>query len=76
MRIKRLTKHGNSLAIIIDKPILQMLNIEEDTELKIDTDGKRIVIAPVTEEERKQRFRHSLAKVNQKHGQALRKLAE
>lgn len=32
---KKLTRHGNSLALIIDKPILQLLKITEDTELEL-----------------------------------------
>lgn len=45
--IKKLSKYGNSLAIIIDKPILELLNITHDTSLKIRTDGERIIIEPV-----------------------------
>ena len=40
---KRLSKHGNSLAIIIDKPILDLLSINEKTVLSISTDGSEIV---------------------------------
>jgi len=43
---KRLSRYGNSLALIIDKPILELLHITEDTVLQISTDGKRIIITP------------------------------
>lgn len=43
---KTLVKHGNSYALIIDKPILDLLNIKEDTPLTVSTDGKSIVIGP------------------------------
>ena len=45
--IKKLSKYGNSHAVLIDKPILELLNIDEKTMLKIITDGKRIIIEPV-----------------------------
>lgn len=45
--IKKLTKHGNSLAILIDKPILELLNITEDTRINLKTDGANIIIEPV-----------------------------
>lgn len=45
--IKKLTKHGNSLALLIDKPILELLNITEDTRINIKTDGINIIIEPV-----------------------------
>ena len=44
--VKKLTKHGNSLALIIDRPILDILKIDDETPLEITTDGKRLVIAP------------------------------
>lgn len=44
--IKTLTPIGNSLGLIIDKPILKLLNIERDTELEISTDGESLVIRP------------------------------
>jgi antitoxin MazE len=45
--IKKLSKYGNSLALLIDKPILDLLNISEDTQLQITTDGDKIVIEPM-----------------------------
>ncbi len=47
--VKKLTKHGNSLAVLLDKPILEMLNINEKTLLKIRTDGINIIIEPLHE---------------------------
>jgi len=43
---KRLSRYGNSLALIIDKPILELLHITEDTVLNISTDGSSITIKP------------------------------
>lgn len=45
--IKRLQIVGNSLGLIIDKPILELLKITPDTELEITTDGERLIIVPV-----------------------------
>jgi len=44
--IKTLTPIGNSLGLIIDRPILNLLNIERDTELEITTDGETLIIRP------------------------------
>lgn len=74
--IKKLTKHGNSLALIIDKPILELLNISEDTELEISTeDGKTLKISPLSPEDRKAKLKKSLDKVKKKYGKALKNLA-
>jgi len=51
--IKTLNKVGNSYAMIIDKPILELLNIAPDTRLEIITDGDNILIRPADQIKRK-----------------------
>lgn len=75
--IKTLTKHGNSLALVIDRPILDLLRIEADTQLEITTDGHRLIIAPASDPKpREGRVRAALEKTNARYGKALKKLAE
>lgn len=74
--IKRLTTHGNSSALIIDKAILDLLNISQDTALEITTDGKNLIVSPVTNEEREKKFKEALTFVKKHHGKTLKKLAE
>lgn len=74
---KRLTKHGNSYALIIERPILELLGIDSDTLLQISTpDGSSIVITPVKSEQQREQFTSSLERVNKKFGRALKRLAE
>lgn len=73
--IKRLTRHGNSLALVIEKGVLELLEIDASTPLSITTDGKCLVIAPVRDTERHKRFRAALDDGNQKYGKMLRRLA-
>ena len=44
---KKLTKHGNSLALIIDKPLLKFLKIDENTPLELLIEGNTLIIKPV-----------------------------
>ncbi len=74
--IKKLVSHGNSAALIIDKPILQLLKADENTPFEITTDGRNLIISPVTDEKREKKFRATLEKVNKMHGKTLKKLAE
>lgn len=74
--IKTLTAHGNSAALIIDKPILELLNINMNTPLKITTDGKNLIISPIGDMTREKQFKNALAKINAAHEATLRKLAE
>ena len=77
--IKTLTKHGNSYALVIDKPILDLLKIRPDTPLTISTDGKKLLISPEeVETERSgvsEEFEQSLEKVNRRFANVLRRLA-
>lgn len=74
--LKKLISHGNSAALIIDKPILDLLNVDMDTPLQITTDGKNLIISPVKDEKREKRFKTALEKVNKRHETTLRKLAQ
>jgi antitoxin MazE len=74
--IKRLSKHGNSLALVIDRAILDLLDIDEDTALEMSTDGEALVVAPVRDKKRQKRFEQALASTNKRYGKALRRLAE
>ena len=73
---KNLTRHGNSLALVIDKAVLELLHIDAETPLDISTDGQVLIIAPVHNKSRKKRFTAALEKTNRKYGRALKKLAE
>src|SRR5579863_6335427 len=44
--LKKLVKYGNSNALILDRAILELLNISEGAIVKLHTDGKSLVITP------------------------------
>jgi hypothetical protein len=46
-REKALIRHGNSLAIVIDKPVLDLLQITADTKIELTTNGDSIMLTPV-----------------------------
>ena len=75
MMIKKLTKHGNSMALIIDRSVMSLLNIEEDTLLEVTTDGKKLSVSPVAKDEFGDKFSDALEKINIRHGKALKNLA-
>jgi antitoxin component of MazEF toxin-antitoxin module len=74
--VKKLTKHGNSLALVIDRAVLDLLKIDTDTPLEISTDGQVLVISPVRDEEHRDRFRKALEAANRRYGRALKRLAQ
>lgn len=74
--IKTLQKHGNSRALVIDKALMELLGIQDDTPLSISTDGHNLIVTPVRDPEREPAFQQALEAVNQRHGKALKRLAE
>jgi len=74
--IKSLTKHGNSWALVIDRPILELLNIDVETPLDISTDGQALIISPVRDKERREKFQNALNSVNRKYRRTLKRLAK
>jgi antitoxin component of MazEF toxin-antitoxin module len=73
--IKKLIPVGNSLGIVIDKAILDLLKITPDTSLEISTDGVNLVIRPVRTGHAG-RVQNATRAVIKHHGRTLKKLAD
>ncbi len=73
---KKLTKHGNSLALVIEKPVLELLEIDADTLLSVTTDGRCLIIAPIDDKSRRKRFVEAVVEGKRKYGKALKRLSE
>ncbi len=72
---KKLTAIGNSLGLVIEKPILDLLNINRETELEITTDGDGLSIRPVRES-RAKRIEDAAHRAMDNHEETFRKLAQ
>jgi antitoxin component of MazEF toxin-antitoxin module len=71
---KKLSAVGNSFGLVIEKPILELLSIDRDTELEVTTDGLKLIIEPIRTG--KKGLRTSAEKVMKKHDATFRKLAK
>ncbi len=74
--IKNLTKHGNSLALVIEKPVLELLGANAQTQFKITTDGKALILTPVTDDEREKEILDAAERITEKYSDVFRRLAE
>ncbi len=70
---KKLSAIGNSLGIVIEKPILELLDIDRETELDMRTDGERLIIEPVRG--RRSKVKSSAQRAMTLHDETLRKLS-
>ncbi len=75
--IKKLTKQGNSYSLILDKPLMELLDINSETPLELSTkDGQSLVITPLREEALREVDRRNLERFQKKYGNTLKRLAE
>ncbi len=74
--VKTLTKHGNSYALVIDKPILELLHVTPETPFEIVTDGQCLVLAPVRNPNEEKKFKDALDMVHKRFGRAMKRLSQ
>jgi antitoxin MazE len=74
--VKKLTKHGNSLALVIDRPILDLLKIDPETPLDISTDGRQLIVKPAKPSARRKKFDAAQEWAHKRYEKAFQKLAQ
>ena len=74
--VKKLVRHGDGLALVFDKPMLDLLKIDADTPIEIATDGGKLVLIPQNSQAREDELKGILKKINEKYGAALKRLAD
>jgi antitoxin component of MazEF toxin-antitoxin module len=74
--VKKLIQHGNSAALVIDKPIMEMLHITHETSFELSTDGKNIILSPQNTVAQESDIFESLKNINTKYGNVLKRLGE
>lgn len=76
MMIKKLSAVGNSLGLIIERPILELLDITKDTPLEVRTDGEALIISPVRKAPLVDRSLAAADRLMDAHEETYRKLAK
>lgn len=74
--IKKLTRTGNSIAVVLDRPLLEELGLEDGSEVEVSTNGQVIVITPKRSPGRERKFRTAAQKVNRKYAGLFKRLSE
>jgi antitoxin MazE len=74
--IKKLTRTGNSVALVLDKPLLDELGLDENSEVEISTNGQIIVVTPKRSSARERKFRNAADKINRKYAGLFKRLSE
>lgn len=74
--IKKLSKHGDVLALVIDPSILESLGIDEHTPLELSTAGRTLIVSASRSESERQQFEQAVASVNERYSKTFKRLAE
>jgi antitoxin component of MazEF toxin-antitoxin module len=73
---KKLTRTGNSLALVLDRGLLEQTGIDADTALEISTDGEVIVISPVRSARRTAKLKRAMDRAHGRYAGVFKRLAE
>ncbi len=73
---KRFVKHGNSVALIIERPIMELLHMAVDSEVEISTDGTRLIIEPVLRDAHRAEIETAIEHGRTRYGRMLKHLGE
>lgn len=74
--IKKLTRTGNSIAVVLDKPLLEELGLDEGAEVEVSTNGQIIVITPKRGAARDRKFRNAAEKISRKYAGLFKRLSD
>lgn len=73
---KKLTRTGNSYAVVLDRPILEAVGLGPEDPVEVSTDGEVIVITPARDPARTKRIRKIMDEAHRTYGEVFQRLAK
>lgn len=73
---RKLVSVNGGLALMLDSGVLQILDIDENTVMRLSTDGDCLVITPIRAKGRRQRYERSVEAVVQEYDAILQEMLE
>lgn len=74
--LKRLVKHGNSRAIVVDKAILEAAGIAENAIFQISVNPSGGLVIQSVQDSKLDKFREKFKELNKKHKKLMQNLAD
>jgi len=72
----KLARHGDDLAIVLDRQTLSAAGISEDTLVDVAVQGRSIVVTAEGDPARKAKFDAAVESTIERYSEALRRLAQ
>ncbi len=76
MIVKKLTRQGNSSALIVDRALMDLMDIDNDTPLKVTVEGRKLIVEPLSDQERAAKFKGVMEKTGRRNAELFRRLAK
>lgn len=73
---KKLTRQGNSTALILDRQIMELLEIDRDAVVKVSVHGRQLIVEPLSDEERAMKIKEIQKKTLKKNAELFKRLAK
>ena len=75
-QLKKLSKNGNSVSVIIEKPMLEVLGATPDSFVKRIIEGNKLILEFISLEEREQMIKAASERILKRHANTFKKLAK
>lgn len=76
MIAKKLTKVGNTQAVVLDKTLLSLVDANAESTFRLSIEGKKIILEPMTQKEVDKIALEASDKIRKKQKNVFKKLAE
>ncbi len=76
MTTRKLVSVNGGLALMLDSGVLQILDIDEGSVMRLSTDGDCLVITPIRAKGRRRRYDQSVEAVVNEYESMLREMVE
>ena len=73
--IKTISKVGNGQALLLDKPILEMLGLREGSRVRLSVNGRTLIVMPVDDGPSDEEVAAAAERAHRKYGKLLKRLA-
>lgn len=76
MIAKKLTKVGNTQAVVLDKTLLSLIDADTESTFKLSIEGKKIILEPMTQKEIDRLALEASDKIRRTQKNVFKKLAK
>ncbi len=74
--VKTLQRHGNSQALVLDKPILEMMGANEDTQFQLTVSNGSLIVTPINVGIGRKKIDQIFDELQPRYSDMLQRLAE